>query len=213
MLPLRIVETEREGFDQTVVELWRNDEFVGMVFWDGSATIVQIYPAGDDVHDLELDDLIRALDTAQQIVDPFAFAQADGVIALGDTDDGSDQEWGDEDPATTELVDEFDPRAVHRTDDGEGFFPHEVATALIDRCDRLGLAVVEMEGFDLVNGELKARPGLIVTIGPPDTPMTFPEFRAMANELASTYLANWPPRDSMVVAFVIQQPDGERIVL
>ena len=53
MYPLRIVETDRDGFDQTVVELWREDEFVGMVFWDGSVPVVQIYPAGDDVHDLE----------------------------------------------------------------------------------------------------------------------------------------------------------------
>jgi hypothetical protein len=212
MVPLSIVESEREGFDQPVVELWRDDEFVGMVFWDGSATIVQIYPAEEDVHDLDLDDLIRTLDTAQQIVDPFAFPQADGIVSLGRSDDDWEEEE-EEDPATMDLVTEFDPQAVHRTEDGEGFFPHEVATALIERCDRLGLAVVEMEGFDLLHGELKARPGLIVTIGPPDTPMTFAEFRTMANELAATYLANWPQRDSMVVAFVIQQPDGERIVL
>lgn len=210
MLPLRIVETERDGFDQTVVELWRDDEFVGMVFWDGAATIVQIYPTDDDVHDLELNDLIRVLDTAQQIVDPFAFPEADGVVTARTP---QQDDWEEEDPATTALTTEFDPRAVHRTDDGEGFFPHAVATELIDRCERLGLAVVEMEGFDLVAGELKARPGLTLTIRAPDTPMTFQEFRTMANETAATNLGNWPRRDSMVVAFVIQQPDGERIVL
>jgi hypothetical protein len=35
----------------------------------------------------------------------------------------------------------------------------------------------------------------------------------MANETASITLGNWPKRASMVVAFVIQQPDGETIVL
>ena len=30
MLPLRIVETDREGFDEPIVELWRDDDFVGM---------------------------------------------------------------------------------------------------------------------------------------------------------------------------------------
>jgi hypothetical protein len=209
VIPLRIVETEREGFEQTVVELWRDDEFVGMVFWDGGATIVQIYPADDDVYDLELDDLIRVLDTAQQIVDPFAFPEAEGFISLRPTGD----EWEDEDPATAALVGEFDPEAVSRSEDGEGFFPHAVAVDMIERCEELGLAVVEMEGFDLVAGELEARPGLTLTIEPPAAPMAFSDFRTMANELAATNLRNWPQRDSMVVAFVIQQPDGERIVL
>jgi len=202
MLPLRIVETERAGFDQTVVELWRGEEFVGMVFWDGSASVVQIYPAGDDVHDLEMNDLLRVLDTAQRMVDPFAYEQAEGVVQL----DG-------EDPATTALTAEFDPQAVHRTEDGEGFFPVGAAPAFIDRCEELGLAVVEMEGFDLVSGELKGRPGLTLMVRPEEGTTSFSEFVSYANDLVRTQLSNWPQRDSMVIAFVIQQPDGETIVL
>ena len=69
MIPIRIVETEREDFDEPVVELWMANEFVGMVFWDGTSTIVQIYPAADgDVHDLEMRDLFRALEMAERIV-------------------------------------------------------------------------------------------------------------------------------------------------
>ena len=208
MLPLRIVETEREGFDQTVVELWREDEFVGMVFWDGGATVVQIYPTGDDVHDLEISDLLRVLDTAQRIVDPFAFEQVEDVVQLGAKDDDLA-----EDPATAALTAEFDPQALHRTEDGEGFFPVAVAAALIDRCQELGLAVVEMEGFDLVSGELKGRPGLTLMIRPEEGTTSFAGFVSYANEQARTHLSNWPQRDSMVIAFVIQQPDGETIVL
>ncbi len=208
MLPLRIVETERDGFDQTVVELWREEDFVGMVFWDGSATIVNIYPAEGDLFDLELNDLMRVLDTAQRIVDPFAFEEMEGLVRPRTEGD----DWGDEDPATTTLVTEFDPRAVHRTDDGEGFFPVRVAAALVERCRELGLAVVEMEGFDLVSGELKARPGLQLMIRPQEA-ASFAEFVDQANETAAITLGNWPRRETMVVAFVIQQPDGETIVL
>lgn len=208
MLPLRIVETERDGFDQTVVELWRDDEFIGMVFWDGSATVVQIYPAGGDVHDLELNDLLRILDTAHRIVDPFAFEEAEGLIAPR----ASGDQWDEEDPAVTALVGEFDPQAVHRSEDGEGFFPVAVAAAFIERCRGLGLAVVEMEGFDLVSGQLKGRPGLELMIRPQEA-ASFAEFQASANDLAGATLGNWPQRDSMVIAFVVQQQDGETIVV
>jgi hypothetical protein len=208
MLPLRIVETERDGFDQTVVELWRDDEFIGMVFWDGSATVVQIYPAGGDVHDLELDDLLRNLDMAHRIVDPFAFEEAEGLVAPR----ASGDQWEDEDPATTTLVTEFDPQAVHRSEDGEGFFPVTVAATFIERCQGLGLAVVEMEGFDLVSGRLKGRPGLELMIRPQEA-TSFSEFVTAANELAGATLARWPQRASMVIAFVIQQQDGETIVV
>ena len=209
MYPLRIVETERDGFDQTVVELWREDEFIGMVFWDGSATVVQIYPNSDDVFDLELNDLVRVLDTAQRIVDPFSFDEVEGLVQPG----AGDNYWDDEDPSTAALVQEFDPEAVHRSEDGEGFFPVSVAKALIDRSSELGLAVVEMEGFDLISGELKARPGLELMARPPAEVMGFSEFKAQANQTAAITLGNWPQRDSMVIAFVIQQPDGETIVL
>ena len=80
MLPLRIVETERPEFDEPVVELWRDDEFIGMVFWDGEESIVQIYTDQDgDVHDLETTDLLRVLDVAVRIVTPLdQFAEDEG---------------------------------------------------------------------------------------------------------------------------------------
>ena len=110
MNPIRIVETEREDFDEPVVELWSENEFVGMVFWDGSSTIVQIYPAADgDVHDLEMRDLFRALEMAERIVDPLAFDQVEGLVQVGEAraqakreEESSD--WSEEDPATVELL-------------------------------------------------------------------------------------------------------------
>ena len=76
MLPIRIVETEREDFDGPIVELWRDNDFIGFVFWDGESTILQIYPDGQgDVHDIDVGELQMLLDTATRIVDPDAFAE------------------------------------------------------------------------------------------------------------------------------------------
>jgi len=220
MLPLRIVETEREDFDEPVVEIWMENEFVGMVFWDGSSTIVQIYPAGDDdVYDLDVRELFRVLEMAEKIVDPLAFEEVGGLIELGagrvqakrEEVDVADEDWADEDPATVELLSEFDPLAAYRSEDGEGFFPRDVAERFIRRCDELRLAVIEMEGFDLIGGALKARPGLELVVRPQPV-MTAAEFYLHANATALDHLAGWPRRETLVVAFVVQQQDGETIV-
>jgi hypothetical protein len=209
MIPLRIVEAEREDFDGSVVELWRDDEFIGMVFWDGEATVVQVYPDGDgDVFDLDVGDLQRVLETAQQIVDPHAF---DEDFAELRAEAGGDDEWADEHPATVELVREFDPQASHRSEDGEGFFPGAVAEAFITRCEDLDLAVVEMEGFDYDGERLVPRPGLELMIRPQEV-MGWSEFRRFANARALESVTTWNTRDSLVFAFVVQQPDGESFV-
>lgn len=217
MNPIRIVETEREGFDEPVVELWMENEFVGMVFWDGSATVVQVFPtADDDVHDLEMRELFRALEMAERIVDPLAFDQVDGLIQVGGARaqtkrEDPEDDWTDEDPTTVELLTEFDPLAAFRSEDGEGFFRRDEAVRFVRRCGELRLAVVEMEGFDLVAGELKARPGLELVVGPQSV-MSADEFQAHANATALDHLDGWPRRESLVVAFVVQQLDGETIV-
>jgi hypothetical protein len=206
MIPLRIVESDREGFDQPVVELWRDDEFVGMVFWDEDVAVVQVYSDDDgDVFDLGVGELVTALELAERIVTPEEFRT--DVEAAGT---GSD-DWSEEDPATLELVGEFDPQAAHRTEDGEGFFPRPVAVEFIRRCDELGLAVVEMEGFDLEGNVLKPRPNLTLTVRIPDV-ADWASFTAAANATALDTLQDWPSRSSLVVAFVVQQPDGEAFV-
>jgi hypothetical protein len=214
MIPLRIVESEREGFDQPVVELWRDDEFIGMVFWDGDVVVAQIYPddAGD-VHDLEARDLMRVLELAERIVAPDEYESEDEEgfsIRIGsDESDGDD--WGDEDPATLQLVEEFDPQAVHRTSDGEGFFLQPVAEAFIERCEELGLAVVEMEGFDLEGESLVPRPNLTLTVRAPGID-EWGLFRSVANGQARDTLASWRSRPTLVVAFVVQEPGGDTFV-
>ena len=209
MIPIRLAETEREDFDGTIVELWRADDFIGMVFWDGDSPIVQIYPDGDgDVQDLDVFELLQLLDTAVRMVDPGGdedFAELRAAVA--DAADGAEGIH----PATADLLGEFDAQAVFRTEDGEGFFRKGVAEAFITKCEELDLAAVEMEGFDLEGTTLVPRPKLDLRVVPQSV-MSWPEFRTFANITAHDTLRIWPNRDSLVVAFVFQQPDSETIV-
>ena len=219
MIPMRIVETDRDGFDQPVVELWRDDEFVGMVFWDDDTPVVQVYPDDDgDVKDLDVRELLIVLDTAEKIVSPDLddeFSEIRSAIRVIGGDSAADRpdggEWDDEDPTVAALLAEFDPQAVHRTEDGEGFFPLPVAKAFIERCSELNLAVVEMEGFDLELGKLVARPNqsMLTRV---DSPTGWDVFRPAANARAEDVLNGWHARDTLVIAFVIQLSTGDTIV-
>jgi hypothetical protein len=214
MIPLRIIESERDGFDEPVVELWRDDDFIGMVFWDGDLAVVQIYSDEDgDVFDLGAAELLRAVELAEAIVTPEEFMMDNGgMVALDRSPDvDEDDDWSQEHPATLALVGEFDPQAAHRNADGEGFFPLDVADEFIRRCDELDLAVVEMEGFDLEGPVLKPRPNLNLTVRVPGVD-DWSIFRPAANAMALDTLKDWPTRTTLVIAFVVQQPDGEAFV-
>jgi hypothetical protein len=213
MLPIQMVETERDDFDGTIVEMWRGDDFVGMVFWDGEAPIVQFYADGDgEAQDLDVREIQQLLDTALQIIDPTAFDDdfstiREAVAEAAETAEDSSNLH----PATAALLGEFDDRAVYRTDDGEGFFRRGDAESFIEKCEELDLGVVEMEGFDLDGEELISRPNLDLAVTPQKM-MSWSEFRTFANATAADTLRGWPSRESLVIAFVIQQPDTETIV-
>jgi hypothetical protein len=213
MLPLRIVETDRPEFDEPVVELWRDNAFVGMVFWDGEETIVQIYPDdGGDVHDLEVGDLIRVLDMAIRIVaPPDAYEEDEEQYLQGFNPQAPEGEWDDESTETNALTSEFDVRVVYRADDGEGFYDRDTALELVTRCVELGLAVVEMDGFDLDGTQLKHRPELGVYVDAP-AGIDWSTRAAAANGQVRAALESWPDTPSLVAAFVVQQPDGESFI-
>ena len=213
MIPLRFVETDREDFDEPVIELWRDDEFVGMVFWDGEMAVVQIFAdAAGEVYDLALSELMHNLDLAEQIVTPEEFRVAPDRQEAGLREGGEPvDEWAGEHPATLALVEEFDPTAAVRTEDGEGFFRQPTALEFVVRCSELDLAVVEAEGFDLVNGELKARANMVLAVSLPGV-SDWAMFRPTANALVTDTIVGWGERDTLVVAFVVQQPDGETFV-
>lgn len=210
MLPIRMAETERDDFDGTIVEFWRGDDFIGMVFWDGETPIVQIFPDGDgEVQDLDVREFQRLLDTAVQIIDPHAFD--DDLNELREAVAEAAGESDDLHPATATLLTEFDEKAAYRTEEGEGFFRRGDAEAFIEKCEELDLGVVEMEGFDLEETNLIPRPTLDLVVTPQKM-MSWSEFRTYANATAADTLRFWPSRSSLVVAFVIQQPDTETIV-
>ncbi len=213
MIPLRIVETDRPEFDEPVVELWRDDAFVGMVFWDGEEPIVQIYPDPDgDVHDVEVNDLLRVLDIATRIVTPVDLLEEEESEYLQAFNDAlPDGEWEQEHPATASLVSEFDARVVLRTEDGEGFYDRQTALDMVDRCEQLGLATVELDGFDLEGAALIPRPELAVAITAPRD-LDWGVQRAAANAQVRTALESWPARSTLVAALAIQQSDGEIFV-
>ena len=216
MIPLRIVEKDHADFDEPVVELWRENEFVGYVFWDEDMAVVQFYADKDgEPFDLDLTDMLRVLDIAAQIVipdliegDPELATISERIAAATGTTD----EWEDEDHRIVELSQEYDLLAAPRDEDGEGFFHRPEAKALIARCEGLGLAVVEMEGLDWNGATLTPRPDLHIVIeGQPGAEWGI--FRSQANATASARLDVWPQRDTLVVSFVVQLPDGSTRVL
>ncbi|MDJ0665496.1 MAG: hypothetical protein QNJ75_13170 [Acidimicrobiia bacterium] len=213
MLPLRIVETDRPEFDEPVVELWRDDEFIGMVFWDGEESIVQIYPDRDgDVQDLETSDLLRVLDMAVRIVTPLdQFSEDEGEYLEAYNATVPEGEWDEELPATRALTSEFDGQVVFRAEDGEGFYGRAVILEMVDRCEELGLAIVEVDAFDLQGAKLIPREELGVFVDAP-AGLDASVRAAAANAQVKAAVDAWPDRPSLVGALVIQQPDGESFV-
>lgn len=213
MLPLRIVETDRPEFEEPVVELWRDDEFVGMVFWDGEESIVQIYPDRDgDVHDIETGDLIRVLDMAIRIVTPLDRQEVEEGDYLEAFNAGAPEgEWDEELPETRALTAEFDSRVVFRAEDGEGFYNRDTVLDLVGRCEELGLAVIEVDGFDLEGAVLIPRAELGVFVDAP-AGIDWNVRVAAANAQVRAAVEAWPSRPSLVAAIVVQQPDGESFV-
>jgi hypothetical protein len=152
------------------------------------------------------------LDIAIRIVTPEDLLEDDGGEYLQASNDTiPDGEWDDEHPATAALTAEFDSRVVLRTEDGEGFFDREAALDLVDRCEQLDLATIELDGFDLEGSVLIPRPELGVAISVPKN-LDWGVRRAAANAQIRAAIESWPARPTMVAAFVIQQPDGETFI-
>ncbi len=199
--PLSAVESTREGTDETIVEIWRGPHLVGQVYWDGIEPVVQIFDDRRTGYNLlPMSELANVMVVAEPIVTP------DDAVTEDD-----DEEY-EEHPATTELVAEFDSQAVHRSEGGEGYFTMTVARRFIDRCTDLELAVVNVEGFDLADGEVRARPNLFGSFGGNPEALEWDEYVEEVNERAADLIKGWPKRDTVVVAFRVQEPTGESFV-
>ncbi len=120
-------------------------------------------------------------------------------------------EWDEESPATSSLTSEFDAQVVFRAEDGEGFYNRNTVLEMVSRCEELGLAVTEVDAFDLEGSVMIPRPELSVFVDAP-VGMEWGVRAAAANAQVRAALEAWDSRPSLVAALVIQQPDGESFV-
>lgn len=202
---LRLQEDDVAGFDEPVVRLWWDKEFVGQVYWDGDEVVVQIYSDDDgEPFDISLGPLARALVEAEQIVNPNWEDQLEDE-ASADVEDTDIEE-------TIQLVGEFDARAVHRSHGGEGYFDKTTALEFIDRCDELHLGVTNVEGFDFQGRTLKSRPSLIAQFKPNTASTDWADIAEDLNDQAREVVSRWSDRDTLVVAFVVMEPTGESFI-
>lgn len=203
---LRLEEDEIDGFDEPVVRLWWDREFVGQVYWDGEEVVVQFHSDEDgEPYDISLGPLARALVEAEQIVNP---NWEDEVVEGSEALVEESAEW----EPTSKLVAEFDAKAVHRSDGGEGYFDKETALEFIDRCNELHLGVTTVEGFDHQGRTLKSRPNLIAQFQPNTASTDWEDISEDLNDQAREIVSRWPERDTLVVAFVVLEPTGESFV-
>ncbi len=83
---------------------------------------------------------------------------------------------------------------------------------MVRRCDELDLAVLELEAFELVEGELEPIPEMTMFTAVDGT-VPWSGFRAAANARAADALLDWGDSATRVHAFVIGLPDGDSFVL
>jgi hypothetical protein len=196
MSPFRLRETSRTDWEGTVVEVWdEENELVAQVWRDGDEVLVEFgLDADGDPFVLDVGDLLTALDNATRM--------------LGD---GSEDD-ADVDPIER-LAEEFDHLAVHRGPEDEGFFPPQIAVPFIRRCESLGLAVVGMEGFHEVAGEVQPAPGHRIDLSDIGGDEAWATFRASCNVQAEAVMARWPRTPGFLVAFEIRDAQGEDYVM
>lgn len=216
-MSMHFKETTPEGWDDPVVELWDDDEFVGQVYFDGVDVMTQIYPTPDgEPRVFEVAELLRVVELAAKVIEPddasdFADLRSALGVEPGDGDDG--KAVGDDLGPVGVLADAFDDAAAHRGEEDEGFYPRTAAAAMVGRCNDLDLAVVNLEGFDLEDGYVEPAKGYAVDIGKAHRGEPWPTFRAGCNVQAEAVLEGWPVRPTFVIAVEIQDRDGEIFVM
>ena len=197
MTDLRARETTPPDWDGIVVELVEEERVVGIVYLEDGVVMAEFYPDEDsEPWVFDLTDLQRVLDTAAAML-------------------GVDQPAG----ATTEadavdrLAEKFDAAAEYRGEGDEGFYPLPVALAIAAQADAVGLALVSLEGFTLVDGEPVPVSGLRADMADAHQGEAWPTFRAACNLQAGALLERWVSRTGLVVAMEVGDSDGERYVL
>lgn len=203
MSDLHARERQDPEWGRPVADLIEDDEVVGLAYEDEGELLVEFYPDADGEPRLyDVADLQRVLDTV--------------VSMLGGADEGPEPVGpaaGPVEHPVDALAAQFDRRAARRGPEDEGFYPVDAATAMIDRCSDLGLAVVRMEGFTLHPDRTDPVGGCSANLGDAFAGEPWGAFLAGCNLQATTLLERWPRRPGFAVAFEVQDREGEVFVL
>ncbi len=206
MSDLHARERQDPEWGRPVADLIEDDEVVGLAYEDEGDLFVEFYPDTDGESRLyDVADLQRVLDT---VVSMLGGAPEPGAEMANEPGTGRPEEH----PVDT-LAAQFDRRAARRGPEDEGFYPYDVATGIIARCNDLGLAVVSMEGFTLHPDRIDPVGGCSADLGKAFRGEPWPTFLAGCNLQAVTLLERWPRRPSFAIAFEVQDAEGEVFVL
>ncbi len=187
------------------MELVEEDRVIGLVYLDGATLFAEFNRDDDgDAWAFEVADLQTALDTAGAMLLP------EGTSLLLESDPTAKE---DPEHPVDRLAGEFDGLAAHRGDEDEGFYPLDVATRIVGRCESLGLAVVSLEGFKLEGGWASPIPGMSVDTGDAHAGEPWAIFMAGCNVQAMAVLERWAREPRLVIALEVGDSDGDRYVL
>jgi len=197
----RIYVSERDDPDwpDPVVDLLADGRYVGMAYTRDDRLHVEFLPSPEPCA-FDLTELQRALDVAAAIL-------SGGYENL----EAPAQEGGSS--GIDALAAEFDPLAVRRGPEDEGFYPTDVAAQIVRRCGDLGLAVISLEGVAVHSAMVDPVAGCSSDIGDAYRGEPWAAFLAGCNTKASALLERWPHRSSFAVAFEVEDDAGEQYVL
>lgn len=199
MSDLHAREAEQEDWDGPLVHLIEEDRVVGQAYLEDGVMLAEFFPDEDgDSWAFDVADLQRALDTAA------------AMLGLGDEVPSPDP--GGEHPVDR-LAAAFDTSAARRGEEDEGFYPLGVVAKMIAACEALDLAVVTLEGFAVVVGDLSPAPGHTTDLGAAHAGEPWPVFKAGCNVQAQAVLERWMSRPELLVAVEVADRDGDRYVL
>ncbi len=200
MSDLRAREAEPQpDWDGPIAELVEEDRVVGIVYTEDGSVMAEFYPDEDaEPWVFEVADLQRVLDTAA------------AMLGAGEDSASTPSVTGD---AVDKLAGEFDAAAVLRGEEDEGFYPPLVAAAITERCETLGLAIANLEGFTNDGSGVLPVPGHRVDVADAHKGEAWLTFQASCNVQARALLERWAHRPGLIVAVEVIDQTGERFVL
>lgn len=195
----------REGrlpdWDGPVVDITEDGKRVGYVYIDGGQLFAEFVSSVDgEAWAFEVEDLQRVLDVAAVMLDPGTDTEPVAV------------EEGAPHPVD-HMATVFDPQAMRRGDEDEGFYPLGVALTMVRAAAELDLAVVSLEGFTVNEGWIAPVAGCDVDLGLAHDGEAWPIFKAGCNVQAEAVLEKWPRKAGFGVAVELADSSGERYVM